>query len=210
MSSRDCTLILASGSPQRKRLLADGGYTFQVVAPRAQAECGVCSRETPGELVARLARQKAADVADQLRLEGTAVAGGIILGCDTVAECMAQILGKPADRDQARRMLHLLSGQPHRVYSGLCLWPLSTNRPRVEVARTTLRMDRLDESQIEEYLDSGGWKEKAGAFGYQDGPSWLQIVEGSESNVVGLPLELLEQMLLDCRAAEDTIQRPET
>ena len=157
-----------------------------------------------------MARQKAADVADQLRLEGTAVAGGIILGCDTVAECMAQILGKPADRDQARRMLHLLSGQPHRVYSGLCLWPLSTNRPRVEVARTTLRMDRLDESQIEEYLDSGGWKEKAGAFGYQDGPSWLQIVEGSESNVVGLPLELLEQMLLDCRAAEDTIQRPET
>jgi septum formation protein len=75
----------------------------------------------------------------------------------------------------------------------------------MEVARTTLRMDRLDESQIEEYLDSGGWREKAGAFGYQDRPGWLQIVEGSESNVVGLPLELLEQMLADCQDAEDTI-----
>jgi nucleoside triphosphate pyrophosphatase len=209
MPARECTLILASGSPQRKRLLADAGYTAQVVVPRARAECGICSRETPGELVARLARQKAADVADQLRSEAVKVAGAIIVGCDTVAECQAQILGKPADRDQARRMLELLSGQPHRVYSGLCVWPLSTDRPRVEVARTTLRMDRLDESQIEEYLDSGGWREKAGAFGYQDRPGWLHIVEGSESNVVGLPLELLEQMLVDFQSASDTIQQGE-
>ena len=201
-SPRGPKLSLASGSPQRKRLLADAGYEFQVVTPGRQAECGVCSRETPGELVARLARQKAADVAEQLRSQGKAVAGQIIVACDTVAECKGQILGKPADRDHARGMLQLLSGQLHRVYSGVCLWPLSTDRPRTEVARTTLRMDPLDEAQIEEYLDSGGWQEKAGAFGYQDRPGWLHIVEGSESNVIGLPLDLVERMLADCRAAE--------
>ncbi|MEX0678918.1 MAG: nucleoside triphosphate pyrophosphatase [Pirellulales bacterium] len=201
MSPRGPKLILASGSPQRKRLLADARYTFRIVAPRPQAECGVCSRETPGELVARLARQKAADVADQLRSAGNAASGQIIVACDTVAECRGRILGKPANRDHARGMLKQLSGQLHRVYSGLCLWPLSTNRPRTEVARTTLRMDRLDEAQIEEYLDSGEWQEKAGAFGYQDRPGWLHIVEGSESNVVGLPLELVEKMLADCQSA---------
>lgn len=200
MPSRPCTLILASGSPQRKRLLADAGYTFQTIVPRAQAECGICSRETPGEMVARLARQKAADVAEQLRSRGSSDAR-IIVGCDTIAECLGQILGKPSDRVHAQQMLRLLSGQLHRVYSGLCLWPLSGGQPSVEVARTTLRMDRLAEPQIEEYLDSGEWQDKAGAFGYQDRPGWLHLVEGSESNVIGLPLELLAQMLANCPTA---------
>ncbi|MEX0977728.1 MAG: Maf family protein [Pirellulales bacterium] len=192
------TLILASGSPQRKRLLADAGYTCHVVVPRPTAECGVCSRETPGELVARLARQKAADVAEQLRGQHRAAAGEVIVACDTVAECRGQILGKPAGRDHARRMLELLSGQPHRVYSGLCLWPRWNDQPRIQVAQTTLRMDQLSASQIDEYLDGGQWQDKSGAFGYQDRAGWLHIVQGSESNVVGLPLELLAEMLANC------------
>jgi septum formation protein len=204
MPPRTRKLILASSSPQRRRLLSEAGYSFRVVVPRDSAECGICSRETPGELVARLARQKAADVADQLRGGGGTVEDEIILACDTVAECMARILGKPTGRDHARAMLQLLSGQRHRVYSGLCLWPLRAGQPRVEVARTTLQMDRLDEAQIESYLESDAWQEKAGAFGYQDGPDWLHIVEGSPSNVVGLPLETLEQMLADFPAAENS------
>jgi nucleoside triphosphate pyrophosphatase len=195
MPRRGPTLILASGSPQRKRLLAEAGYAFETIEPGPQAECGVCSRESPGELVARLARQKAADVARQLETRGGEPPGQIIVGCDTVAECRGQILGKPSDRQHARRMLDLLRGQVHRVYSGLCLWELSTGRVHVQVARTTLEMDPLEDAQIEEYLDSGGWQGKAGAFGLQDRPGWLRIVAGSESNVVGLPLELLEAML---------------
>ncbi len=116
------------------------------------------------------------------------------MACDTVAECLGQILGKPADRRHARQMLELLSGREHRVYSGLCVCPPGS-APRVQVARTTLRMDPLDADQIEEYLDSGLWEGKAGAFGYQDRVGWLHIVEGSESNVIGLPLELLAVML---------------
>lgn len=189
------TLVLASGSPQRKRLLADAGYLCEVVVPRPAAECGLCSRETPGEMVARLARQKAADVAEQLREHQRASGGELIVACDTVAECRGQILGKPAGRDHAQRMLELLSGQLHRVYGGLCLWPRWNDQPQVRLAQTTLRMDELSASQIEEYLDSGQWQDKAGAFGYQDRVGWLHIVEGSESNVIGLPLELLADML---------------
>ncbi len=186
-------LILASGSPQRRRLLDEAGYRFEVLVPSAKAECGVCSKESPGELVARLAYQKAADAAEQIRQ--TNAPGDVIVGCDTVAECMGRILGKPSNRDHARQMLTLLSGREQRVYSGLCLWPLASGQAQVQVARTTLRMDLLTEREIEEYLASGLWEGKAGAFGYQDRVGWLRIEEGSESNVIGLPLELLAEML---------------
>lgn len=193
MSTRDTNLILASGSPQRQHLLAAAGYTFRTIIPSPNAECGVCSRESPGELVARLARQKAADVAEQLA--GTPPSGEIIVACDTVAECVGKTLGKPVDRAHARQMLELLSGREQRVYSGLCLWPRDGRGAQTRVARTTLRMEALDDRQLEEYLDSGLWEGKAGAFGYQDRVGWLWIVEGSESNVVGLPMELLAEML---------------
>ncbi|MBI3837378.1 MAG: septum formation protein Maf [Planctomycetia bacterium] len=190
---RNPMLILASGSPQRQRLLDEAGYRFRIVIPSVQAECGVCSKETPGELVARLAYQKAADVAERLRPSESP--DGVVVGCDTVAECAGQILGKPNDREHARQMFTLVSGHEHRVYSGLCLWPLASGRPQVQVARTTLRMDSLGEREIDEYLASGLWEGKAGAFGYQERVGWLRIVDGSESNVVGLPLELLAEML---------------
>ena len=181
-------LILASGSPRRRQLLTEAGYDFTVVTPSELAECGVCSGETPPELVARLAYQKAADVS-------TRVGPSIIVACDTVAECQGQILGKPADEEHARRMLELLSGKRHRVFSGLCLWHVPDYEPQVRVAETTLQMDRLAPRQIDEYLAGGAWEGKAGAFGYQDGLSWVHIEQGSASNVVGLPMELLAEML---------------
>ncbi len=195
-------LILASGSPQRRELLAQAGYAFDVVVPRPTAECGVCSRESPGETVVRLARQKAADVADQLLARGPA--SGWIVGCDTVAECQGRILGKPADPAHAREMLEFLSGREHRVYSGLCLLDAASGAAHTRVARTTLRMDQLDEAQIAEYVASGQWQGKAGGFGLQDRIGWLHIVEGSESNVVGLPLELLAQMLVEVLGASES------
>jgi len=175
-------------------LLEQAGYSFVVMPPHPQAECGICSRETPPETAARLARQKAADVA-----RAAAGAGvdplAVIVACDTLVECVGQVLGKPRDRAHARTVLELLSGREHHVYSGLCIWPQDGRGPLVEVARTTLRMAPLAEAQISEYLDSGQWEGKAGAFGYQDRVGWLHIVEGSESNVIGLPLELLADLL---------------
>jgi len=181
-------LILASRSPRRRELLEAAGYRFEVVPPSEEAECALCSGETPAELVARLARQKAADVAGR-------VAEGLVLACDTVAECDGQVLGKPLDEDDARRMLLSLSGREHRVLTGLCLWPVPGGEPRVRVDVTVLRMDRLRPEQLDEYLASGRWEGKAAAFGYQDRLGWVHVERGSPSNVVGLPMELLAEML---------------
>lgn len=164
------------------------GYDYQIVAPSELAECGVCSGETPPEFVARMAYQKAADVA-------TRVGPSLIIACDTMVECLGQVLGKPRDERHAESMLRSLSGREHRVYSGLCLWRVPEGEPVVEVDRTTLRMDSLSDEQIEQYLATGLWEGKAGAFGFQDGFDWLHRVEGSESNIVGLPMELLARMM---------------
>jgi septum formation protein len=181
-------LILASRSPRRRELLLEAGYRFEVCPPSEESECGLCSNENPAELVTRLAYQKAADVAERSK-------EGVIISCDTVVECNSQILGKPLDELHARQMLQSLSGREHRVYSGLCLWKIPNGKPHIRVAVTRLRMDRLSESQLVEYLAGGQWDGKAGAFGYQDRLGWVHIVEGSQSNVVGLPMELLAEML---------------
>jgi len=186
-------LILASSSPRRRQLLDEAGYAFEVIAPSDSAECGICSSETPPELVARLAYQKAEDVAKRLET-------GLIIGCDTVAECLGQILGKPKNRQHAREMLSLLRGREHRVYSGLCLWQRPEDKAHVQVEVTRLVMDPISDAQLDAYLDTDQWEGKAGAFGYQDGLDWVHIVEGSESNVVGLPMELLDRMLREFAA----------
>ncbi|OHB76042.1 MAG: septum formation protein Maf [Planctomycetes bacterium RBG_16_64_10] len=188
--------ILASASPRRRDLLLEAGYQFQVVQPEPVAECGLCTDQGPAALVAELAYRKAANVRQR-------VTSGTVLACDTVAECQGQILGKPRDRAHARAMLTMLSGREHRVYSGLCVWRANSalgldqvaRNPDVRVAVTSLRMDTLSEAQLTEYLDSRAWEGKAGAFGYQDRLGWVHLLEGSPSNVVGLPLELLAEML---------------
>jgi nucleoside triphosphate pyrophosphatase len=181
-------LILASSSPRRRQLLQQAGYTFRVVPPHESAEDEPRPNESPQQLVARLARQKAGDVA-------RGIERGLVIGCDTVAESGGLILGKPADRGDARRMLAALRGQEHRVYSGLCLWRRPDDRMWQDVEITTLVMERLTDAELENYLATGDWQGKAGAFGYQDGLDWVRVVSGSESNVVGLPLELLERMI---------------
>jgi len=200
------TLILASGSPQRRQLLAAAGYRFEVVVPHESAECGICSATGPAGLVAELAMRKGANAVEQLLAAGKRGPDGpsLVIACDTVAECGGEILGKPVDEPHARGMLTRLRGNDHRVYSGLCVWllPAGTARttsgarpPELRVATTHLRMGSISDSHLEQYLASGQWRDKAGAFGYQDRPGWLQITRGSESNVIGLPMELLADML---------------
>jgi septum formation protein len=186
-------LILASGSPRRRQLLEEAGYQFEVVVPEVDVECGLCSETGPAGLVTELAYRKAAAVRGKLAKHGEASA--IIVAADTVAECDGLILGKPRDVADARAMLRQLGGRPHRVLTGLCVWPLDRPAPEVRVAMTQLRMDQLSDTQIDDYLSSGHWEGKAGAFGYQDRLGWVHIESGSASNVVGLPMELLAEML---------------
>lgn len=192
-------LILASSSPQRKSLLAAAGYDFEILPPDESAEAGICSQCGPAELVLDLATRKAADVVMQLRQLHRPERPTLILACDTVAECDGTILGKPRDEDHARNMLEHLRGKRHRVFSGVCLWLLKSRSektaPRTRLAITELMMDDLSDEEIDEYLATGLWRGKAGAFGFQDRPGWLSIVQGSESNVIGLPMELVQEMI---------------
>src|SRR5262245_12457875 len=181
-------LILASSSPRRRQLMTEAGYLFDVVPPHNSAEDGVSAEEPPRKMVARLARQKAANVARRIE-------SGIVIGCDTVAECRGQILGKPRDKGDAQKMLMLLRGQEHVVLSGLCLWQRPDDTVHLEIETTRLVMDPISDADLAAYLATDGWEGKAGAFGYQDGLNWVHIIEGSESNVVGLPMELLGRLL---------------
>jgi septum formation protein len=182
-------LILASGSPRRAELLTAAGYDFQVELPSAGAEDDALPTETAQQVVQRLAYQKAADVAGR-------VSAALVLAADTLAVCDGQLLGKPQDRAHAERMLRQLSGRTHFVLSGICLWDVPSGRRLVDVVRTDLLMTELDEPVLLQYLDSLRWQGKAGAFGYQDGNDWLRIIGGgSESNVVGLPMERLAELL---------------
>jgi len=187
-------LILASQSPRRRQLLREAGYLFEAIAPADDVECGVCSENGPAGLVAELAVRKAAAIMARVASDSQR-RGAIILAADTVAECDGFILGKPRDEDDARAMLRRLSGREHRVYSGVCVWKVGAAAPATRAAVTRLRMDPLSEGELEAYIESGQWEGKAGAFGYQDRLGWVHIIEGSESNVVGLPMELLGEML---------------
>jgi len=148
--------------------------------------------------VLRLARAKGQAVAS-LGIEGT------ILACDTLSEVDGIALGKPVDRDDARRMLALLSGRVHRVLTGVWIChqqraslAAGTAQRRLEaVEESLLKMDPFEGSLLEWYLDSGMWQGKAGACGFQDEHLPLRLVSGSGSNVVGLPLERVRAMLAD-------------
>ena len=186
--------MLASGSPRRAELARTEGWDFVIVPPPEAAETEAPPRgpaESLEAFVTRLARAKAEAVIAR-------GARGMILACDTLSEVEGVPLGKPADREDARRMLRALSGRRHRVVSGVCLWPSDGNETRVAPltghAESVLVMPPLSESFIASYLDTGLWEGKAGACGFQDGHVPLELVAGSPSNVVGLPLELLREL----------------
>ncbi len=181
--------VLASGSPRRAELLRSAGYNFETCPASDAAECGVDFPETASEMVARLAFQKAVEVVRRRQ-------GCFILAADTLADCNGKILGKPTDREHAESMLRLLSGREHDVYTGVCLWSTSTDRCYLDVVRSRLKMDSLSDEAIDRYLDSERWAGKAGGFGYQDDNDWIHVTgDDSESNVVGLPMERLAELL---------------
>ena len=181
-------LILASQSPRRRQLLTEAGYTFTVDAPDDSVERGICSKCSPEELVVESAFLKAAAIANRHK-------SGLVLAADTVAVCGSETLGKPTSRDHAEQMLTLMSGQVHRVLTGVCLRLAGTSIFKTWLEETTLEMSVLDDDLLQGYLDTDGWVGKAGAFGFQDGLQWVRIKEGLASTVVGLPVERLPEWI---------------
>ena len=179
-------LILASGSPRRKELLREAGIEFEAV-PAAISE-----DRHPGEAALdyalRLAREKAADVARRFPQD-------FVLGADTIVVVDSEVLGKPLDRQDAVRMLRLLSGRAHQVTTAVSLIAPGSG-PDTRFRTTEVYFRAMEEKEIQEYVAGGEPMDKAGAYAIQGGAAqWAMRLEGDYSNVVGLPLPLVTEML---------------
>ncbi len=184
-------LVLASASPRRAELLRRAGYTF-LVMPSETPEPEQKPAVVPVEIwPAVLALIKARDVAARRP-------DAITLGADTIVEYRGNIINKPRDQVHAREILMALSDTTHRVITGIAL--LCGEHLRFASAISVCRMARLSADFLAEYLRSGQWRGRAGAYGIQDLDTQVSLVSGEWSNVVGLPMELLRSELLSMDA----------
>jgi septum formation protein len=194
ISSNDTAprLILASASPRRCGLLAEAGFVFEVIASHVDEETGIDPTLAPVQVAEALALAKARDVADRLTRPA------IVLGADTLIACEDRILGKAQDADHARWMLHKLSHTRHAVITGIALVESETGRTWVESATSWITMRPMSPADIEAYIAGGAWIDKAGSYAVQEGADkFITHIDGSYTNVVGLPMELAVRMLAD-------------
>jgi len=181
-------LILASRSPRRQELLQRAGFAFEVCPSRIEEVPR--PGETAEDFACRAAQEKALDVAASSQPDT------LILGADTVVVVNGELLGKPRDAEDARRMLCLLSGATHRVITGLCLVRAPQEIRALKYETTSVTFRHLDEEEIQSYLASGEPFDKAGAYGIQGLASrFVTRVEGCYFNVVGLPVALVYEIL---------------
>ena len=171
------TLILASASPRRRELLARVTEDFEVAVSHADER----AEGTPEERAIQAASAKAHAVAGNH--------SGVIIGADTIVVLDGEILEKPRDRADARRMLETLSGRDHEVITGLCLLSTWSGEAVTAFESTIVRFRHLSEDEIEQYLDTEEHADKAGAYGIQGhAGAFVSTIFGDYHNVMGLPL----------------------
>ena len=174
--------MLASRSPQRRRLLSALGVPFRVVVS------GVVEGDDP----LANARAKARDVAARAGIPP----GGAVLGADTAVMLDGAALGKPADAAEARSMLGALAGREHAVHTAVCVITQTVGGERAETDRTRVRFRPLPDAAIGWYLAMGEWRERAGGYAIQGaGAALVEAVEGDYTTVVGLPVGLTLRLL---------------
>jgi len=179
-------LVLASGSPRRLSLINQAGIDPDSLEP-AEIDETPERGELPRTLAVRLAREKALKALERVRARED-LKGAFILAADTVVAVGRRILPKPELLEEAASCLRLLSGRTHRVYSGICLIT-PNDSVRTRLVETRVRFKRLSDQDIESYLASGEWRNKAGGYAIQGlAGSFVVKLTGSYSNVVGLPL----------------------
>jgi len=179
-------LVLASGSPRRLALLNQAGIEPDSLEP-AEIDETPERGELPRTLAVRLAREKALKVQERVRAQDE-IKDAYIIAADTIVAVGRRILPKPELLEEAASCLRLLSGRTHRVYSGLCL-VTPHDAVKTRLVETRVRFKRLSNEDIEKYLASGEWRNKAGGYAIQGlaGTFVVKII-GSYTNVVGLPL----------------------
>lgn len=182
-------IVLASASPRRKQLLAQAGYTFTVCAPEID-ESGFSAEGLDScEYAENLAVAKANNVAVKYP-------ASLVIGADTLIDFDGEIIGKAADADNARQIIRKLFSKSHKVITALAIVRLADKTQMVQSQVTVVYPKKMTEEQIEEHIRGGSWQGKAGAYAIQEnGDEFVQRIEGSLTNVIGMPMELLKRML---------------
>lgn len=178
-------LTLASASPARRWLLEKAGYPFTIVPANidepTEAQSGSCR-----QFVQNVSWLKAAAVAPK-------IGDGVVLAADSVGWIDGKVIGKPEDETDARRILSTLNGRVHELWTGVCLWRVADNFQICFQERTLVRMRALSDAELTSYLMTKRWVGCSGAYAIQEeNDPYVTIVEGSLSNVIGLPMEPLE------------------
>ncbi len=188
-------IILASASPRRKELLEQIGLSFEIVVSNMPEQ----TKETEGsEIVKDLSRQKADHVWKKLEDEGADLEDTVVIGADTVVSIWGQILGKPSDEDDARRMLSMLQGRTHQVFTGVTFFWMQegSRRHKSFYECTDVTMYPMSPDEITDYIATGEPDGKAGAYAIQGlCAAYIQAICGDYNNVVGLPVGRLYQEL---------------
>lgn len=180
-------LILASASPQRKELLGNIGIVPDEIIP-ADIDETPHKAEKPRDYVKRVALEKAQAIAADHP-------DALVLAADTIAAVGTRIIGKAADEAAARKDLQLMAGRKHRVFSGVCL--IKDSKAQQKVVETVVRFKRLTDAELDWYLAQGEWKGRSGSFTLMGKASgFIEYIQGSHTNVIGLPLCEVRNMLL--------------
>ena len=183
-------MILASCSPRRSEILKRFNIEFEIKPSSVDED--FTEGEDPKDVVEMLALRKCRDVANRSQN------GEIVIAADTIVVYSDKILGKPVDKSDARKMIHSLSGKSHQVITGIAIIDLETGIESVDCQVTDVLFRHLTDDKIERYLNTEEYVDKAGAYGIQGyGEVLVKSINGSFSNVVGLPISKLDEMLED-------------
>ena len=183
------TFILASASPRRKILLEKAGYKFKVIPSNIDENTFPLENISSIEHTKILALAKAKDVAKKHP-------DILTMGADTVVDFNGRIIGKPKDAADAERITRLLFSAPHKVITAVALLRIKDDLEVIEAEVTTVYPKKLTEDQIAEHIKNEDWRGKAGAYGIQEaGDEFVEKIDGSFTNVIGLPMELVQKLL---------------
>ncbi len=182
-------IVLASASPRRRDILIQAGYKLIIEKSNIDESQFPTDKIEPCKYAEQLALAKAKDVAANYP-------GQIVLGADTIVDFDGEIIGKPADEKEAEEIVCKLFSKPHKVITGVAIVGINDNTEIVTNDVTVVYPKKMTPEQIQEHLLSGTWKDKAGAYAIQEtGDRFVERIEGSMTNVVGLPLELITSLL---------------
>jgi septum formation protein len=173
--------------------MSEAGYEFTVVPPEIDESAFAAEKANPVEYANRLALAKAKSVAQKYP-------DSFVIGADTIVDFRGRIIGKATDAKEAEQITGKLFSEPHRVITGVAIVRLSDGTELVQSGITTVYPRKMTAEQIVDHIKGGSWRDKAGAYAIQEtGDEFVEKIEGSLTNVMGLPMELLESLLAELK-----------